>query len=719
MKTPKTSEARTIAASTDEGRERRARELEELAQKRLMRARYAEEYRRRLVSVATPVSNNKEEKEKEKKEEEPSFDNIEETKNADEPTATVSELVPDEDAEGKTVDAAEELPSVEQNSEFCEEESTERETLNSEVQQENDSEKILIRKHYSGYSDGKISLPGASFVITHTAASQVLRIDPPAANARYSAVALAGGEGISQRRFVVVPTEQSVKETGGAFTASAAFSGEVDFSSEEPVSYAAAVDADFEADASYTERANTVEREIEHYNAPHYDYSAEPENKHYEEPRYDYRAEPAAEHYNAPHYDYSAEPENKHYEEPRYDYRAEPSAEHYNAPHYDYSAEPENKHYEEPRYDYRAEPGTDNYDASYYDYSAELGRNRYDGTEEELHYTSLEKEKHEYYNGANVRYGADEEYLRFLKENGDYDREMRKKRQFSNVKSSDENKSDVGAGIAAAIQKSAHTVKKRMLYLIGRREHNLKMREYTFGVYDAQNEKALRYEEKAILKMKRKIKRAVSEDKKAIMRYYSVLSDGAGEVGCKKPQKLQSVKRRLEQLLHERDDINGRLCELYASSSFAEPSRADKKATRIKLKYTRMLYKSQKKHARRLEGLHAPVDLKKKIYDLMNKKTEACSDIEETKYLLKRKDPSGAVRRELKSKIKSARQTLRYINADIKYFYKKAEKHHERHIDDIIHAAWVVGALFAAVAGIIIWQNFEAVKAWALGILGR
>ena len=38
MKTLKTSEAHTIAASTDEGRERRARELEELAQKRLMRA---------------------------------------------------------------------------------------------------------------------------------------------------------------------------------------------------------------------------------------------------------------------------------------------------------------------------------------------------------------------------------------------------------------------------------------------------------------------------------------------------------------------------------------------------------------------------------------------------------------------------------------------------------------------------------------------------------
>ena len=74
----------------------------------------------------------------------------------------------------------------------------------------------------------------------------MLRIDPPAANARYSAVALDGGGGISQRRFAVVPTEQPIKETGGAFTAFAAFPGEVDFSPEEPVSYASEIDTDAE-----------------------------------------------------------------------------------------------------------------------------------------------------------------------------------------------------------------------------------------------------------------------------------------------------------------------------------------------------------------------------------------------------------------------------------------------------------------------------------------
>ena len=86
---------------------------------------------------------------------------------------------------------------------------------------------------------------------------------------------------------------------------------------------------------------------------------------------------------------------------------------------------------------------------------------------------------------------------------------------------------------------------------------------------------------------------------------------------------------------------------------------------------------------------------------------------------MKRKNPTGAKRRELKLKIKQSKQTLRYINADIKFFYKKAEKHNDRHIDEIIHTVWVVGALFVAIAGIIVWQNFEAVRAWLSGVFRR
>ncbi len=667
MKTQKMTEAQISAASTDDDRARRAKELEELAQERLMRERYAEEYRRKLLAESAPVSNISEEK---TVKEQTDFFDLEESEKSATPVFEPKEQKAEDGAAAVGSAEADEreepiVPEEPSSTEKSPEPSNEEcENPHTEDVPSHEAERFVINKHYSGCSDGKLSLPGTSLVITYTAEPQVLGADAPSKPTHYSAVPIDNGaQSFFDKRFVVVPTEFPSENIGGIFIPSDnPFSKEnfpADVSLFNPT--VAASDADFEAE--------------------------NPSGCH---------------------------DVDGHCDELRYDYTAEPGEERYSAPNHDYAAEVEIGHHDEPRYDYTAEPGEERYSAPNHDYAAEVEVGHLDESVSDVNYVDLSEEQRKYYDAPSVPYGIDEEYLRFLKENEAIGRGNRKNRQSAGDASANGVKTVAGSGIAAAVQKSCRTVEKRMLHLVGRIEHNLRMREYTFAVYDAKEERALRCEENTLAKMKRKTKRALSEDKKALMRYYSALASNGDAVGCKNPQKLESIKRRLEQLLLERDEINDRLCELYRASAFAEPSRIDRKAGRIKLKYTKMLYKNQRKLARRLEKLHAPIDLKKKIYDLMNKKTEASSDIEKSRYLLKSKNATGAKRRELKLKIKESKRTLRYIDADIKYFCKKAEKHHDRHIDDFIHAAWVIGALFVAVAGCIIWQNYEAVKAWFL-----
>jgi hypothetical protein len=184
-----------------------------------------------------------------------------------------------------------------------------------------------------------------------------------------------------------------------------------------------------------------------------------------------------------------------------------------------------------------------------------------------------------------------------------------------------------------------------------------------------------------------------------------------------KPEQVESLIRRLDQLLCERDAQNARLTELYRGSANDKDLKLFARAERLRLKWAKRVYKSQRSLAGRLEKLHAPLDIKERVWELMNKKTVGYSDLEYTRYLLRHKRYRKGARRELRERLASARRTMRYVKSDIRRFMKKAERHDDNHKSD---RAWVIKMLVAlicaVVIGISIFANYDWLSATFVSI---
>ena len=301
---------------------------------------------------------------------------------------------------------------------------------------------------------------------------------------------------------------------------------------------------------------------------------------------------------------------------------------------------------------------------------------------------------------------VEEEYLRFLKDSEKRDAQLHRQKS-DPYRRSPEEKSE---GAFSIISRSKEAVSCRMEYYLRSLEYKWQMNMLTFGANDYKTEKEARKNVRILEKIKRNKIRALTLDEKASSRYCSVLRKCAESGGAYDNKKLDYIRTRIESLLSERDDVNTQLIELYKNSSYAKGSRVGRKAIRIRISTAKKVYRSQRSIARRLERLHAPSGLKEKIYKLMNDKTKAYSTIEYSKYILRRKEPVGDARRELKRDIKQAKKTVRFITQDIEHLFKEASKHHQRYRNNIKQGLWVIGVLALLGIGYLVFRYFDFIK---------
>ena len=173
-------------------------------------------------------------------------------------------------------------------------------------------------------------------------------------------------------------------------------------------------------------------------------------------------------------------------------------------------------------------------------------------------------------------------------------------------------------------------------------------------------------------------------------------------------RRLESIRMRLDVLLAERDEINKTLITMYGVTG-KKISKDERRINAVKRRHAKAMYHRQRKDAKRLEKLHAPLDLKQKVYNLMNQCTEIVSTLEGAKYKNRKTSLGSPERKALRRDIKKMRRDLKTTKSDIKYLMKKVEKHHDSHSADIQWIGWIIFLLILVIGGIILWNLYADV----------
>ncbi len=339
----------------------------------------------------------------------------------------------------------------------------------------------------------------------------------------------------------------------------------------------------------------------------------------------------------------------------------------------------------------------------------------------DIQYVDIEKIESDFMSEDDKR-AARIEKLRFAKEHG---KEMRRiaKRAKKGLPPVDSNNSGYTRrdnakqyaermnAVKLAKQRDELLVKARMEYEIVKLENEMNMSLYSFSVKDERKKNEARRITGKIKRLRRNIKKALMLEKEDNKRYYYLkLVEPEFERVKKRtnPERLASLRMRLDVLLSERESLNERLLSLYGrNKKHTEKRGFDAKNNEVVKKYAKLVYKSQKRLAAKVEKLHAPVDLKEKIYTLMNQKTECAVEIETSKYKLKVADIRGSAKAELIRKIRSAKSRIRGINRDVDFLIRKARKQDDDYADNRAMGAWIIGVLLFVVAALLLWHMFS------------
>ncbi len=261
-------------------------------------------------------------------------------------------------------------------------------------------------------------------------------------------------------------------------------------------------------------------------------------------------------------------------------------------------------------------------------------------------------------------------------------------------------------------------------YKLSRYETEYHMLQHSFSADDRQKVKRMQKLDRKITKIRSTMRRSLKLERDDNRRYYYLLTVDLMKERVSRDARrdvLDALKLRLEILLAERAEINERIIALYGGlDKNLKNLKIERKAAGVRRKYTKVMYRRQQRLAIKVQRMRAPSNLKEKFFELLNKKTEKVSILEEKIYRLKRGRFKGKAQRELVRDVKNARRAIKYIDADIKYLMKKLRRHHQRYEDDRAWAITLIVFSVVAVAFVVGWYFYgDTVKVYLYDIWTR
>jgi len=220
---------------------------------------------------------------------------------------------------------------------------------------------------------------------------------------------------------------------------------------------------------------------------------------------------------------------------------------------------------------------------------------------------------------------------------------------------------------------------------------------------------------KEIKSINRKISKVKHADKSSARlerednsRYYLLpalpLSEEKTKKGARR-ERLESLRLRLDVLLAERESINERLIALYGGSDKKlRHVKIKRKAGGVRRKSAKAMHKKQSDIARKIESYRAPLDMKERAYELLNKKIACAATADENQYKLKRMRVKGRARAELIAEIKRSRRDMKRADTELRYMLKKLKRQEERYKDDREWALLLIVLALLSALGIGAWM---------------
>ncbi len=247
-----------------------------------------------------------------------------------------------------------------------------------------------------------------------------------------------------------------------------------------------------------------------------------------------------------------------------------------------------------------------------------------------------------------------------------------------------------------SIDRSVKLVEARMLYEIETMKAEHRMLGYTFSTDVLKKDRTERKMRRQISNRIYKLSRALKRERADSTRYYTAVLDryqGSADKRAKNAALIESILDRLDYALKEREQIDQSLMRLYVQD---DDKTASTKEAKVAKRAAKAVYRSQLKVAKRVARMHAPEELKEKIFTLMNERTTMIATIEKNEYLLRKKRYTGADKRDVKRQIREMKRAVRHKEEDIRFFIKKAEKHDTAHSDGIRQLGWLIVTLIIA-----------------------
>lgn len=246
------------------------------------------------------------------------------------------------------------------------------------------------------------------------------------------------------------------------------------------------------------------------------------------------------------------------------------------------------------------------------------------------------------------------------------------------------------------IEDNVMLVEARMLHEARMLKNRHKMLGYRFSLDESEVYQSRKKAVKEVNRRLSKLTKAKRCERAANIRYYLAADDkciGNERKRIKNSAKIDSIRKRLDFLLAERSTLNKRLIELYAGADEARGRNNADRWLDKGVKRAKDVYKSQKRLARRVVKLKAPEILRSKIIGLMNEKIEAYARLEALLQRLRNGRLTRGAARAVKREIRLEKKKIRYLNSDLKYFIKRAERHNTVYYENGKQLAWIFGVL--------------------------
>ena len=270
------------------------------------------------------------------------------------------------------------------------------------------------------------------------------------------------------------------------------------------------------------------------------------------------------------------------------------------------------------------------------------------------------------------------------------------------------------------IDENVILIEERMTHEIKVLKRTAKMHGYTFALDSGAHYATTRDLRRGMNRRLSKVAKAKKLEKKAARRYYlATLDKHAGDMKKRKRNRelISSILRRLEFLMEERSRINQRLIQLYTGKQYGEGDKNDLGVRQFN-RAAKDMYKKQKREARRVSKLYVERDVKERILELMNERTECAARVAFIKRQLKSRNLARQRRKTLKKELRESRRKLKYLGLDIKLFIKKAEMKHERNNTDRLQRTLIGAIIFTAGVLAIVYFAFKTqIDAFIAGLL--